>query len=256
MDPPGGQMGGAERARMVEAQAPRAEEAEAYYAKLIAEEAATGEPELLLLAELCAGGTAVDVGANRGVYAFALAARAREVHAFEANPDYAEFARRMLGPRARVHEVALSNARGRAPFFVPIADDGGELHLAGNLKNTHPQFARQRVVDARVETLDGYGLTGVSFIKVDVEGSELEVLEGAAATIARDRPVLLLELLSGIYPDPLATALEVCASYRYSAFVVHEGRRLDAAATIKALNTNSTWGSAVATRNVLFLARP
>jgi FkbM family methyltransferase len=249
-------MSGVERARMIEAQTPRAEEAEAYYAKLIAEEAANGEPELLLLAELCAGGTAVDVGANRGVYAFALAAVAGEVHAFEANPDYAEFARNMLGARARVHEVALSNARGRAPFFVPIADDGSELHLAGNLKNTHPQFARRRVVDARVETLDAYGLGGVSFIKVDVEGSELEVLEGAAATIARDRPVLLLELLSGIYPDPLATALTVCETHGYSAFVVHEGRRLDAASTIKALNTNSTWGSAIATRNVLFLARP
>ena len=73
---------------------------------------------------------------------------------------------------------------------MPIGDDGSELHLAGNLKNTHPQFVRQRVVDARVETLDTYGLTGVRFIKVDVEGSELEVLEGAAATIARDRPEL------------------------------------------------------------------
>ena len=105
---------------MAEVQEPGAEEPEAYYAKLVAEEAASGEPELLLLSELCAGGTAVDVGANRGVYAYALAAVAHEVHAFEANPDYAEFARRMLGPRARVHAVALSNKRGRAPFYVPI----------------------------------------------------------------------------------------------------------------------------------------
>jgi FkbM family methyltransferase len=241
---------------MAEVEEPGAEDPEAYYAKLVAEEAASGEPELLLLSELCSGGTAVDVGANRGVYAYALAAVAREVHAFEANPDYAEFARRMLGPRARVHEVALSNKRGRAPFYVPIGDDGSELHLAGNLTNAHPQFARQRVVDARLETLDAYALTGVSFIKVDVEGSELAVLEGASATIARDRPALLLELLSGIYHDPLATTLEVCEAFGYSAFVVHEGRRLDAAAVIKALNANSTWGSAIATRNVVFLARP
>lgn len=232
------------------------EEPEAYYASLVAAEAASGEPELLLLPSLLTGGTALDVGANRGAYAFALSAIAKEVHAFEPHPDYAAFARRMLGARARVHEVALSNVRGRAPFYVPIADDGTELHLAGNLKNTHPQFARHRVVEARLETLDALGLMGVSFIKVDVEGSELEVLEGGAGVIARDRPTLLLELLSGTYADPLAATLSVCAKYAYRAFVAHEGKLLEAARTIAALKSNSTWGSPIATRNVLFMPEP
>jgi FkbM family methyltransferase len=232
-----------------------AEDPEVYYRRLIATEAAGGEPELLLLAELIAGGTALDVGANAGVYAFALSEVAREVHAFEPNPEYAAFARRMLGTRATVHELALSNERGRAPLFVPIADDGSELHLAGNLKNAHPQFPRQRVVDARVETLDALALSNVTFVKVDVEGSELEVLEGGKALIARDRPVLLLELLSGTYPDPLAATLTVCQRYDYRALLVHEGKRLDAQAAIAALKTNTTWGSPIATRNVLFMPR-
>jgi FkbM family methyltransferase len=232
-----------------------AEEPEAYYRRLIAEEAASGEPELLMLAELLVGGTALDVGANRGFYAFALSEIARTVHAFEPHPDYAKFARGMLGARATVHEVALSNVSGRAPFFVPIADDGSELHLAGSLNNAHPQFPRHRVVDVRLETLDAFDLSDVRFIKIDVEGSELEVLEGAATMIARDRPTLLLELLSGTYPDPLAATQAVCETYAYQAYVVHEGRRLDAAATISALNSNSTWGSAIATRNVLFTPR-
>jgi FkbM family methyltransferase len=229
---------------------------EAYYRRLIAAEAAAGEPELLRLGALLTGGTALDVGANRGVYAFALSGIAGEVHAFEPHPDYAAFARRMLGTRAQVHELALSNARGRAPLYVPIADDGSELHLAGNLKNSHAQFPRQRVVEARLETLDAMDLRGVTFIKIDVEGSELEVLEGGRETIARDRPPLLLELLSGTYQDPLATTRKVCASYAYRAFIVHEGELLEAAPTIAALNSNTTWGSHIATRNVLFLPEP
>src|SRR5258705_8667895 len=72
---------------------------EAFYRKLIADEAASGEPELMLLSELLSGGTAVDVGANQGVYAFALSQIASEVHAFEAHPDFAKFARSMLGAR-------------------------------------------------------------------------------------------------------------------------------------------------------------
>jgi FkbM family methyltransferase len=228
-----------------------------YYRALIAAEAAGGEPELLLLRGLLpTGGVAVDVGANRGVYAFALSEIAREVHAFEPNPDFAHLARHMLAGRAVVHAVALSNTTGRATLFVPIAEDGSELHLAGSLKNTHRQFAQQRVIDTPVKTLDSYHLRDVTFIKVDVEGTELEVLEGARSTIASDRPVLLLELLSGTHSAPLAITREVCDSYGYDAFVVHGSERLDALETIGALGTNSTWGSAIATRNVLFTPRP
>src|SRR5205807_560826 len=65
-----------------------------FYRRLIAQEARTGEPELAVLAKLAPrGGTAVDVGANRGVFADALAAVADRVVAFEPNPDYALFAR-------------------------------------------------------------------------------------------------------------------------------------------------------------------
>ena len=226
-----------------------------FYRRRVSEEIAAGEPELELLATLLRrGGTAVDVGANQGIYAYALSGIAASVHAFEAHPDYAAFARSTLGSRATVHTIALSNAKGRASFFVPFADDGTELHFAGNLKNTHAQFANQKVIETEVETLDSFGLTDVTFIKIDVEGSELEVLEGAQVTIARDRPVLLLELLSGTYADPLAITRHVCNLYGYDAFVVHEGRPQPALALVASLNSNTTWGSPIATRNVLFLA--
>src|SRR5947199_1707154 len=85
-----------------------------FYRRRIAEEARSGEPELAILAKLVPrGGTAVDIGANQGVYAFALAEIADRVVAFEPNPDYAFFARWMLRGRAEVHELALSAERGR-----------------------------------------------------------------------------------------------------------------------------------------------
>lgn len=227
-----------------------------YFRRRIAEEANAGEPELTILARFVRpGGTAVDVGANEGIFAFALSELAASVHAFEANPDYAALARQRLGMRAQVHEVALSDKPGRAQFYVPLADDGGQLHLAGNLKNTHAQFPRQKVFETEVATLDQFGLDNVSFIKVDVEGSELEVLEGGRATILRDHPPLLLELLSGTYEDPLAIAMTVCEAYGYEAFVVDKGALLDAAAAIRSLGSNTTWGSHLSTRNVLFLPR-
>ena len=227
-----------------------------FYRRRIAQEIAAGEPELAVLAQLVPrGGTAIDVGANQGIFAFALSEIADKVVAFEPNPDYALFARWMLRGRAEVHELALSNAPGRATFHVPLADDGMVLHLAGNLKHTHAQFRNERTFAVEVRTLDGFGFTDVRFIKVDVEGSERDVLEGGRATIARDRPVLLMELLSGTYQDPGAETAAICADFGYQALIVQRGEKLPALPTIAKLGKNTSWGTVIETRNVLFLPR-
>jgi hypothetical protein len=78
------------------------------------------------------------------------------------------------------------------------------LHLAGSLKRGHVQFRNIKSYDVEICTLDEAGLAGVRFVKADVEGGEREVLDGARATIARDRPIILLELLSGTHENPAA----------------------------------------------------
>lgn len=227
-----------------------------FYRRRIASEVRTGEPELAVLAELAPrGGTAIDVGANQGFYSFALSGIAERVVAFEPNPDYAFFARFMLRGRAQVHELALSNTTGRATFYVPVSDEGMVLHLAGNLKQTHSQFRTITTYDVELARLDDFGLTDVRFIKVDVEGSEREVLEGAKTIVARDRPTLLLELLSGTYADPYAETAAICTAFRYDAFIVQHGEKIPALPAIAALGKNTSWGTEIETRNVLFLPR-
>lgn len=227
-----------------------------FYRRRIAHEIAAGEPELAELARLLPpGGTALDVGANQGIFAFALSQIADRVAAFEPNPDYALFARWMLRGRAEVHALALSDAPGRATFHVPLADDGMVLHYAGNLKNTHAQFRNERTYDVAVRTLDSFGFTSVRFIKIDVEGSERDVLAGGRTTIMRDRPVLLMELLSGTYQDPGAETAAICGDFGYDAFIVQKGEKLPALPTIARLGKNTSWGTEIETRNVLFQPR-
>lgn len=227
-----------------------------FYRRRIAEEVCSGEPELGVLSELLPpGGTAIDVGANQGVYAWALGGIAERVVAFEPNPDYAAFARRMLRGRAEVHEMALSDRPGRGTFHVPLADDGMVLHLAGSLKRTHAQFRRNRTYEVEIRALDAFGHTDVRFIKVDVEGSEREVLDGARETIARDHPVMLLELMSGTYQDPGACTAAICRDFGYDAVIVQRGERLKALPTIARLGRNTSWGTDIESRNVLFLPR-
>jgi FkbM family methyltransferase len=134
-----------------------------FYRRRIAEETRSGEPELAVLAEMVPrGGTAIDVGANLGFFAYALSNIADWVVAFEPNPDYALFARWMLRGRAEVHQLALSDVPGRGTLYVPLSDRGMILHLAGSLKQTHSQFRNIKAYDVEVRTLDEFGLAEMS----------------------------------------------------------------------------------------------
>jgi len=228
-----------------------------YYRGRVADEATWGEHELSVLPKFVPrGGTAIDVGANDGVFAFALSSLVDQVEAFEPNPDYALFARRMLRSRARVHEVALSNTTGRAEFVVPVSEQGTVLHLGGSLRPTPGPTARALRFDVAVRTLDSYAFENVRLVKIDVEGSEMDVLEGARQTIESCRPALIVELLTGTHANPVALTQEICGAYGYQSWIVtKEGAFVEAVPVMQSLGTNTTWGSSILNRNVLFLSR-
>lgn len=228
-----------------------------YYRRRVAEETLSGEPELALIAELMPrGSTAIDVGANQGFFAYALAEVAGRVVAFEPNPDYALFSRIMLRGRAEVHRLAISNKSGKATFHVPVSKEGVVLHLAGSLDDTHTRlFAKVRHYDVEIRTLDDFGFTNVGFIKVDVEGTERDVLDGARTIIMRDRPALVLELLSGTHADPGAVTKGICDDFGYEAFLVTRETKVPALPAIASLGSNSTYDTQYETRNVLFVAK-
>jgi FkbM family methyltransferase len=228
-----------------------------YYRRRIADEATWGEHELAALNIFVPrGGTAIDVGANDGVFAFAFSTLVDRVEAFEPNPDYARFARRMLGSRGRVHEIALSNKAGAAEFLVPVSEDGTVLHLGGSLRQSAASQFKTLRFDVAVRTLDSYAFEEVRVIKIDVEGSEMEVLEGGRETIERNRPALIVELLTGTHTDPVDLTEVICRTYGYAArLVTKDGALVEALPVMRSLGTNTTWGSPILNRNVLFLPR-
>jgi FkbM family methyltransferase len=226
-----------------------------YYRGRVADEAAWGEHELCALDKFVPrGGTAIDVGANDGVFAFAFSGLVDRVEAFEPNPDYALFARRMLGSRAHVHEVALANRTGAAEFIVPVSEDGTVLHLGGSLRQSSEAQSKVLRFDVAVRTLDSYAFEEVRVLKIDVEGSEMEVLEGARETIQRYRPPLIVELLTGTHASPIDLTDAICRTYGYVAWIVtKDGALVEALPVMQSLGSNTTWGSPIRNRNVVFL---
>jgi FkbM family methyltransferase len=145
------------------------------------------EPELACLATWAPrGGTAVDVGAWYGPWTARLSALADRVVSIEPNPELAALVRAAF-PAAYVVEAAASDHDGDAQLWLPPGGRGAEG--TASLERTGG-----RAITVRRLTIDGLGLSGVRFIKMDIEGHEAAALRGAEQTIRRDSPMLVLEL--------------------------------------------------------------
>ncbi|HEX2079709.1 MAG TPA: FkbM family methyltransferase [Longimicrobium sp.] len=135
------------------------------------------------------GATVLDVGAHVGYYtllAAVLAGESGRVHAFEPNPQNADFLRRHVRINAlgnvRVEQAAVSDQAGTARFDFGTGSGTGHLAAGGAL-------------EVRTIRLDDYcaeHALAPAAVKIDVEGAEVSVLEGARQMLERHRPVIFL----------------------------------------------------------------
>lgn len=163
------------------------------------------EPEVTRLKKIIrTDGIAIDVGAAYGLYSWHLSRLTKECIAFEANPESAAILMKRL-PRTAVYSVALSSSCGKTKLRIPRM---GSLEITGystiEAKNSLCQFDGYREIEVPMRTLDSFELDNVCFIKIDVEGHELEVLKGGEKTISQNKPDILVEIL-----DPNSQDVEV-----------------------------------------------
>jgi len=161
--------------------------------------------QLLLLGRLLGEHSVfIDVGANQGEFTLFAAKRclAGRVLAFEPVPGIAERLRKNIEMNSfgnvQVITSGLGDERKTSPVYTAdkvYAD--GTTHEG--LYTVFPTEQRKsRVCDIEIMPLDETGavsgLSTLDVMKIDVEGSELSVLRGAAATIKKFRPVIIMEL--------------------------------------------------------------
>jgi FkbM family methyltransferase len=133
--------------------------------------------------QLCASRrTALDVGGHVGFWSYYLASAFAKVHAFEPNELFAQcFERNVRARNVSLHRVALGDAERMIALEVDPENTGA----------THVRPGAEGAIPMR--RLDHFAFDDVDFIKIDVEGFELQVLEGARETLARCRPVVIVE---------------------------------------------------------------
>lgn len=160
-------------------------------------------PELsaALCSLLPSGGTFVDVGANIGFVSL-LAARIvgdrGRVVAFEPLPFLVEQLMRSGDANSMrnidVRAFACGREPGSASLFVRSRNVGGSS-LIGRADDSHEAH------DVQIVRLDDQlrDESRIDVIKIDVEGLELDVLQGATAVIERHKPVLIIEFSPRLY---------------------------------------------------------
>jgi FkbM family methyltransferase len=181
------------------------------------------------------GMVAVDVGANIGYFSFLMAhlvGRQGRVHAFEPYPGYVD---RMCASLAvndfeqiELHQVALSDRWGTQTLYKGLAS-------ARMCRWSHSDPAFNKVHDTvtiACMPFDDYareGLDRLDLIKIDVDGHEMKVLQGARGSIERYKPAVLIELYEEALRDAGSSVDEVLEFFDNRAFVPfsEQGQPLD-----------------------------
>jgi FkbM family methyltransferase len=153
------------------------------------------------LARLAPGAVAIDIGANLGEWTLPLAAavgRGGHVVAVEPAPRSAAALAKTLAAnaldQAELVRCALSDEEGIVDFAVPLVttarSDTGTAHIGPPI----PDHETLRVALRRLDTLvTERGFGRIDLVKIDVEGHERRVVDGAVTALSRFRPALVIE---------------------------------------------------------------
>ena len=183
------------------------------------------ENEILILKSLVGNGkTAIDIGANEGIYSYALSKLCERVEAFEPQPWCSEIIlaySQYSGSKINVHTVGLSESIGSLPLHIPIV--GGRLNTY--LASFHEVEGERQSIKVPIHKLDDYHFQDVSFIKIDVEGYESKVIKGAKETILREKPVLLVEIEQRhLGNQPMESVFTEITELGYKGSFLHRGK--------------------------------
>lgn len=172
---------------------------------LVRQYAASGhyEPHVISFVKgtLPPGSVVIDVGANIGLFSLAVLASVPQstVHMFEPSPVprgllSQTLKRNAFGDRVRLNAAALYSEVGEMDFYVHA---GKHAALDGLRDTRYATVGDASCIRVPVTTLDSYvkqsAIQRLDLLKLDAEGAELSILQGATVTLRTLRPTVLFE---------------------------------------------------------------
>ena len=200
------------------------------------------EHELKLIKDFILPDTdSVDIGVYRGVYSFLMSKFSQTVHAFEPNPIICKDLQKNLSKiikNIKIYNYALSDKNENVELKVPIRNSNfnennyeeyfemgkATIHESNTVKN-------YKSYNIEAKKLDDFKFSKkISFIKIDVEGHETEVIRGSLNTIKMHKPILLVEIEEKYTKKNVKETLNFINSLGYKSFYYNKN---------ELVNTNS-----------------
>ncbi len=165
----------------------------------------------------------IDIGACKGDYtllASSIVGEKGRVLSFEPEPTNRKWLLKSVNlngyTNITIYETALSNSNGKAQFY--LGKKSGWHSLIPDL-STHGKGVIPITVRTLDDVIEEFGINGsVNMIKVDVEGSEMQVLEGASRTLDQHS---LRTVLVDMHPMFGVNPYEVCKYLEGKGFVIY-----------------------------------
>ena len=166
----------------------------------------------------------LDIGANIGNHSVFFSNYFQKTYAYEPNlrPFKLLEANAMLKDNIKPFNFALSNTTKKQKVIFELNNTSIASLVRSAGKGTHEAIFQLKCLD-KVLRRDEIGK--ISFMKIDVEGNELNVLKGAARTIEASKPVIVLEVLKYEIQNGTFATKEFLETLGYKFFYIFEPKR-------------------------------
>ncbi|MDB4860045.1 FkbM family methyltransferase [Alphaproteobacteria bacterium] len=171
------------------------------------------------LAQISNWRVALDIGANIGLWARELSNFFDHTICFEPNSKCIKYLEKNVNiNRSKIYNVGVGSENKQMNLFTPINSGGSsfinETVIGFNKDGSkiYGEFSKSVFKQpTQIVTIDSYNFNNVDFIKIDVQGFELEVLQGAFKTLIENNPVICIEeILTNLEDsDPIKFLLDL-----------------------------------------------
>lgn len=138
---------------------------------------------------------AVDIGANFGLWTYYLANQFQKVIAIEPNPEVLLDLRSARFKNVDIKQCGVSRKNEIRTLHIPIVNGQIQAGWSSFDPRNNPSASATKAINVECRSVDellqGYE---IDFIKIDVEGAEIEVLKGATQVMDSSRPVIMIEI--------------------------------------------------------------